>query len=215
MPGRDLLLNLFRLAFAATAIVAMTYQFASTADTAFQRANFFSFFTIQSNILAVAMLCLLVIVRTGERTALFEGVRGAVVLSIAATGVVFALLLAGHQQELQTTLPWVDFVVHKLMPIVLVVDWLVDPPRHKLPYWVAAAWLSYPLAYVGYTLARGAAVDWYPYPFLDVDRVGYDGVLLRAVVLGVVWAGAALAFVWLARLRVRRVSARAATGAGP
>ena len=96
---------------------------------------------------------------------------------MAITGVVFALLLSGLQEELQTTIPWVDFVVHKLMPVVLVADWLVDPPRHRLPRWTVLAWLSYPLAWVTYTLVRGEAVDWYPYPFVDVSRLGYDGVL--------------------------------------
>jgi hypothetical protein len=213
VPGRDFVLNALRLGFAATGIVAMTYQFADSADSAFRKANFFSFFTIQSNVLAVTMLCLLVLVRRDERTPLFDGVRGGVVLSIAATGVVFALLLAGLQEEPQTAVPWVDFVVHNLMPLVLVVDWLVDPPRHRLPYWVAAAWLAYPFAYVAYTLARGAAVDWYPYPFLDVGRVGYDGVLVRALLLGILWTAAALAFVWFCRLRAP--SAAAATAAGP
>ena len=71
--------------------------------------------------------------------------RGAAVLYIAITGVVFAVLLAGLQEELQTTIPWVDFVVHKLMPVALVADWLVDPPRRRLPWLTVAAWLAYPL----------------------------------------------------------------------
>ena len=118
MSPRDLVLNVVRLAFATTAIVAMTYQFAATADSAFQKANFFSFFTIQANLLAVATLCALVIVRRGERSALFDATRSGVVLYMAITGIVFALLLSGLQEELQTTIPWVDFVVHKLIPVV-------------------------------------------------------------------------------------------------
>jgi hypothetical protein len=122
-------LNVLRLGFAGAEIVAMTYQFAATADSAFKKLNFFSFFTIQSNLLAVATLLLLVVVRRAERTRLFDTARSAVVLYMAVTGVVFALLLSGLQEELQTTIPWVDFVVHKLMPVVLVADWLLDPPR--------------------------------------------------------------------------------------
>ena len=71
-----------------------------------------------------------------------RAVRSGVVLYMAITGIVFALILSGLQEELQTTIPWVDFVVHKLMPVVLVVDWLLDPPRHRLPLWAAAAWLA-------------------------------------------------------------------------
>jgi len=204
MSHRDVVLNTVRLAFASSAIVAMTYQFAATAESGFQQANFFSFFTIQSNILAVAVLCLLVIVRRDERTPLFDGVRGAAVLYMAITGVVFALLLSGLQEELQTTIPWVDFVVHKLMPIVLVADWLLDPPRHRLPRWTAAAWLAFPLAWITYTLVRGASVDWYPYPFVNVDELGYDGVFARCIVLTVGFALAAAAMLWIGNRRVSR-----------
>ncbi|MBA3401834.1 MAG: Pr6Pr family membrane protein [Actinobacteria bacterium] len=192
MSSRVLALNVVRLAFAAAAIVAVTYQFAATAESGFDKVNFFSFFTIQSNLLAVATLCLLVVVRRDERTPIFDGVRSAVVLYIAITGIVFALLLSGLQEELQTTIPWVDFVVHKLLPVVLVVDWLLDSPRRRLPGWAALAWLSFPFAWFLYTLARGASVDWYPYPFVDVGELGYGGVLLRSVVLLVGFAVAAL-----------------------
>lgn len=142
---------------------------------------------------------MLVLVRRAERTPLFDGVRTGVVLYMAIVGVVFALLLSGLQEELQTTIPWVDFVVHKLMPVVLVVAWLLDPPRHRVPLW---SWLAYPAAWLAYTLVRGASADWYPYPFVDVSELGYGGVLLRAVVLLVGFAGAALAIAWIGNLRV-------------
>ena len=172
--------------------------------------NFFSFFTIQSNLLAVATLCLLVVVRRTERTALFDGARSGVVLYMAITGIVFALLLSGLQEELQTTIPWVDFVVHKLMPVVLVADWLLDPPRHRLPLWAAAAWLVFPFSWFLYTLARGASVDWYPYPFVDVGELGYGGVLGRASVLLVGFAVAAFVLLAIGN----RLGARRAAGTG-
>jgi hypothetical protein len=196
-------LNLARVAFASLAVVAMTYQFAATADSAFQKANFFSFFTIQSNVLGVAALFALVLVPRAHRSSLFDGARTAAVLYMAITGVVFALLLSGLQEELQTTIPSVDFVVHKLMPIVLVADWLLDPPRHRLPRWTVLAWLSYPLAWLGYTLVRGEAVNWYPYPFVDVTKLGYDGVLSRSVVLAVGFTFAGAALLWLGNRRAR------------
>jgi len=196
-------LNLARLAFAATAIVAMTYQFAASANTAFQKANFFSFFTIQSNGLGVTALAALVLVPRARRTPLFDGARSAAVLYLAITGVVFALLLAGLQEELQTSEEWVDFVVHKLMPVVLFADWLVDPPRHRLPRWTVLAWLAYPLAWLGYTLIRGEAEGWYPYPFVDASELGYDGVLVRSVGLAVGFALAGAALLWLGNRRAR------------
>jgi hypothetical protein len=129
-----------------------------------------------------------------------------VTLYITTTGVVFAVLLAGLQESLDTHIAWVDFTVHKLMPVVLVADWLIDPPRHRLSFRIGLAWLLYPLAYLVYTLIRGAQVDWYPYPFLDVSRHGYGGVLLNCVVMLVGFVAAAEAFVYVGNRRAARRS---------
>jgi hypothetical protein len=197
-------LNAARLALATTAIVAITYQFAVlNVEPGYSKGNFFSFFTIQSNLLAVGALFVLVLVPRERRTPLLDGARSAAVLYMAITGVVFALLLSGLQDDLNTTTSWVDFVVHKLMPAVLVADWLLDPPRHRLPRWTILAWLAYPAAWLVYTLVRGASVDWYPYPFVDVARLGYDGVLARAAVLTLGFAAVAAALLWLGNRRAR------------
>ena len=50
MPHRDVVSNIVRLAFASSAIVAMTYQFAATAERGFQQANFFNFFTAMRSV---------------------------------------------------------------------------------------------------------------------------------------------------------------------
>jgi hypothetical protein len=197
-------LNVARLALAALAVVAMAYQFFKTGnESGFTAANFFSFFTIQSNLLGVAALVALALVARDRRTPIFDGTRSAVVLYMALVGIVFALLLSGLQEELQTTTPWVDFVVHKLMPVALVADWLLDPPRHRLPWWTVPVWLAFPLVWLTYTLVRGEAEDWYPYPFVDVSELGYDGVLARSVGLtaGFMLAGAAV--LWLGNRRAR------------
>jgi hypothetical protein len=79
--GRDILLNVARLGFAALGVAAISYQAAAlnTGHT-FYPGNFFSFFTIQANILAATLLALTAIVPQSERTALFDAVRGAVTL---------------------------------------------------------------------------------------------------------------------------------------
>ena len=66
------------------------------------------------------------------------------------------------------------------------------------------AWLAYPLAWFAYTLARGADVDWYPYPFVDVSTVGYGGALGRSVLLVAGFAVAGAALLWLGNRRALR-----------
>lgn len=192
--GHDLL----RVGFAVLGTVAMSYQFAKlNGNEAFSEGNFFSFFTIQSNIFAAVMLVMSALVRRGERSLLFDAVRGAATLYITITFVVFAVFLSGLQEDLDTHIAFVNFVVHYLVPVVLLVDWFLDPPRHRLGTRIAALWLTYPAAWFAYTLIRGSAVDWYPYPFVDVASHGYGRVLVNAVVFTLAFAVGAALFAWL------------------
>ncbi len=74
---------------------------------------------------------------------------------------------------MQLQLPWVDFVLHKLFPIVIVADWIIDPPGTRITLRDSLIWLVYPLAWTALTIIRGAADGWYPYPFLDPANGGY------------------------------------------
>ncbi len=206
MRRLDCWLGIARLAVAAAAVAAIAYQFGKLDGLpTFSPGNFFSFFTIQSNVIGIVVLALAAITRRSERTALFDAFRGAGTLYMAITGVVFALLLSGLQESLDTHTPWMDFIVHKLMPVALVADWLIDPPRHRLSWRVAAAWLCYPAAWFAYTLIRGSSTGWYPYPFVNVAEHGYGRVFLNAVILLVAFTAAAIVFRLVGNHRARGV----------
>lgn len=190
-----------RVGFALLGLAAIGYQIWVLVDeTDFKPGNFFSFFTIQSNLASIALLLYLATVSLragspGERARL-DLIRGAVTLYMATTGVVYGLLLSGYTAELQTAVIWVDNVVHRIMPVVMVVDWLVDPPRTALTLRRALVWLVFPVLYLVYSLIRGPIVDWYPYPFLDPDWPdggGYPGVAATAVGIAI----GVLAFSWV------------------
>ena len=204
MRRRALIHDVARVAFAVLCAATIAYQLGRLKEVpTFNPWNFFSFFTIQSNILAATMLVLASLVRRDERSLLFDIARGAATFYIAITGVVFALLLSGLQEELDTHNGFVNFVVHYLIPVVVVLDWLIDPPRHRLGPRLALTWLAYPFVWFAYTLIRGSQTDWYPYPFVDVGRHGYDGVLLRAVVFLAAFAAGAIGFAYVGDRRVR------------
>ena len=77
----------------------------------------------------------------------------------------------------------VNSAMHQVTPAVLLVDWVCFPPWSRATYRAALGWLAFPLVYLAYSLSRGAAVDWYPYPFLDPRHPGgYGRVAAFAVV---------------------------------
>jgi small-conductance mechanosensitive channel len=138
----------------------------------FDPVNFFSFFTIVSNVFGAAVL-LAAAFDVPEDPHLRDVLRGLATLSLVIVGVVFSSLLANLDSEL---ISWVNAVVHYAMPALIVVDWCVDPPHTRISRRDATVWLVLPAAYLAYSLVRGAIVHWYPYPFLNVDAIGYAGV---------------------------------------
>ena len=165
-------------------------------------SNFFSYFTIQSNILIVTVLIIGAMVSTKRfYSTQFQLVRGAITTYIMTTGIVYFLFLRGMEAELQTTIPWVNFVLHILLPLYALFDWLVAPSRNQISFRRVWLWILYPLAYLVYTLVRGPLVDWYPYPFLDPRLSGYGQVLISSLVITVLILTCSLIVVGSRKLR--------------
>lgn len=195
----------YRVLFALMTIVAMGYQFVhgDNYKTGFKTLNFFSFFTIQSNIIVAVVLLIAGLTSFGERpTPSFDMVRGAAVAYIALVGVVYGVLLSGYQNDLQTSLPWVNTIVHKVIPIVMVVDWIINPPGRRIDFRRALIWMVYPLIYLAYTLIRGPQVDWWPYPFLNPhhEDQGYGVVAIYCVGIAIGF----IIFIWITAWFSRR-----------
>ncbi len=183
--NRQRVLGIFRLFFALLTLAALGTQLSLglQRDT-FSVANFFSFFTIQSNLIgsAVFLFTGFAALRAAD-TDRFAMFRGAATLYLTMTGIIYFLLLRGLEASLQTPVPWVNTVLHYLMPAALLVDWLVAPPGQKITFRRALRWALFPAAYVFYSLIRGPIVGWYPYPFLDVSENSYRQIALTSVVM--------------------------------
>ena len=164
-----------RVAFSLLTLVAIGYTLVTTSQAGrLDVVNFFSYFTILSNLLAVVSL--VGGAARGDRPPSrgWDLLRGQAVVMMTVTLVVYALLLADVDVNLEDQ--WVNIVVHRLFPIVVIVDWLIDPPIDPVSIRDSLVWLAFPLLWTGYTLVRGALVGWYPYPFLDPANGGYGTV---------------------------------------
>jgi hypothetical protein len=208
---RRTLVRVYRLGFALLTLVAIGTVAADLVGRGeFQPANFFSFFTIQSNLIAVAVF-LVGAIRGDPASRTWELVRGASVVYMTVTLVVFALLLAGT--DVDVTLPWVDTVVHRIMPIAVIADWLIDPPDRRISFRTSLVWLAYPLVWTGYTLVRGALTGWYPYPFLDPANGGYATVALYVVAIFVFGMALCAVVAWVGSVMGARAADRKGAGA--
>lgn len=186
------------------AIVAQAVTLANA--SVFDATRFLAFFTIQSNLIGVAAFAWLLAVRNGPRTRGVDLLRGAAAVYLTVTFFVVIFLLSGVDVQLQ--LGWVDFVLHKLFPVILVLDWIVDPPATRLTSRDMLIWLIYPIAWTLLTIVRGAADGWYPYPFLDPANGGYGQVAVTvvAVTIGFIVIAAIMVAIGNARGRPAQVS---------
>lgn len=62
-----------------------------------------------------------------------------------------------------------------------VIGWLAFGPRGLTSARLALASLLFPLGWSAFTLIRGAFVHWYPYPFIDVTKLGYGGTFVNCL----------------------------------
>ncbi len=173
-----------RAAAAALVILAMAVQAVVLAQAGrFDPTRFFAFFTIQSNLIGVVAFAWLVANGDRPRSRALELLRGAAAVYLTVTFVVVILLLSDVDVQLQVD--WAEFTLHKLFPVIVVLDWLIDRPRVALRYRDALIWLVYPLIWTALTMVRGAADGWYPYPFLDPANGGYATVAVMIVAITV------------------------------
>ena len=152
-----------------------------------------SFFTIQSNVLSGVVSAQLAL-RPDRDGPAWRAVRLAALFGITVTGIVYSTVLATIHQPNGPAETFVNTLVHYVVPVMMVVGWLAFGPRPRVDRRTIGRSLLFPAGWLGYTLLRGAAFDWYPYPFLDVPSHGYLRVLVNAVLVTVVFGVVALLF---------------------
>ncbi len=209
------LVTILRVAAAAAIIAAIGAQLqrsientvAAGGDVGFVLVNFFSFFTIESNVLAVvALLVGAVVVATGRaETVGFTVFRLIAVTYMTVTFIVYNLLLRGIELPQGQTVPWSNEILHVVGPLLIVADWLFAPGRNRLEWTRVWAVVIFPIVWAAYTLIRGPIAGWYPYPFLNPGNSenGYLSVVFYVILIAAVMVGVGAAAIWVTRRRER------------
>lgn len=198
-----------RLAAVALGIAAIVATYADTASRKpINPFNFFGFFTMQSNIIWLIVIAFTAIValRGTKQPSLLPLARGCATAYMTLTGLIYNALLAG--QEGGVALAWANNVVHIILPLYAVLDWILFADRPPLAWnrlWVS---LIYPMVWAVVVLIRGATDGWVPYPFFD-PATGYGHVFAYVVAIAVLTVITA-AIIWaLSRLTLVKLGATA------
>lgn len=169
----------------------------------------FNYFTMMSNVLcAVYFLTASVSILRGRRS-LMAGMKGALVLCIAVTGLVYNLMLAGRF-NMQGTLFWSNTLLHCVVPVMTVLDWLLFDEKGRYTKYAPFQWCVFPVLYFVYVMVRvqlggvlGPYGSRYPYYFMDVDLLGLGPVMLIGLVMILCFLALGYGILWLDRKMAR------------
>ncbi|TDH27053.1 hypothetical protein EXU57_09655 [Segetibacter sp. 3557_3] len=162
--------------------------------------RFFSFFTILSNTLATVCYTKAALEKAGS-TSFFTAPRtiSAITVYILIVGIVYNLVLrflwapTGLQKI-------VDELLHSVNPALFLLFWIQYVPKQVLRWKDAFSWLLFPLAYIVFVLVRGSFSGYYPYPFINVRKLGFERTMMNSFYLFIAFLVLSLLLVGVAKL---------------
>jgi len=159
----------------------LTFAGQGTKQLLVRGINFFGYFTIQTNLLVAVVAGFSVFGRRRPSA----GLRSATLLYILVTAVVYVSVL---------TTSWAprgwsflaNVFLHYATPLLYLLFWFVHCDTERPAKWFVWRVLVYPAVYLLFILGKGFWLGSYPYPFMDVSRIGLASVLVNALFLGVI-----------------------------
>jgi hypothetical protein len=204
---KTLFLAIIAVAGATALAIQLGFAIAKTSISATESiVRYFSFFTIQSNIFVTVCAACLLIKPRSKWGHFFSSpkVTSAITVYIIIVGLVYNTVLRKlyHLLGLER---FANELLHVFIPVTFLLYWTVFVPKKQLT-WNVFPWLIYPLLYGVYVLIRGAFVKYYPYPFLNVLKIGYLKVMVSFVVLLVFFLMVSLILVAIGKIFFKKAN---------
>ncbi len=162
--------------------------------------RYFSYFTLDTNII-VALCSTFLLLSPGSGPGRFfsrASTKTAITIYILIVGLVYNLILRflWAPQGLQKL---VDELLHSVIPLLFVFYWILYVPKQSLQWRNIFPWLIYPFIYAVFVLIRGNFSGFFPYPFIDIAKLGVSRALVNAGGLTLVFFVTSLLFVAIAK----------------
>lgn len=167
----------------------------------YYNAHSFSFFTVQSNILCLIVMCVLLIKYFLGRDICSRSLiyfKGMALSAIICTFLVYHFAESVVKYPVLSSgifsLPFTTILSHYVVPFMFVLDWIIFQPKGYFKWWHIAGWLAFPLIYFISFLTRCFCnsasafekVKKYPYFFLDYETLGiyeFCGYILLLLII--------------------------------
>ncbi|WP_442588088.1 Pr6Pr family membrane protein [Pedobacter sp. AW31-3R] len=163
-----------------------------------------SYFTIQTNLLiAVAFSSILILPGTSwgrffSRTSVLTAIN----VYINIVGLVYAFVLKGLWKP-EGLFKLADYLLHTASPVLYLLFWLFFVKKQLIPWKRVFPWALFPLVYLFYSLIRGYFTGYYPYPFVDAAKIGYQQVFINSLLVLLVFMVISAVFITINRVLKR------------
>ena len=196
------LISLIVVILAWFALIAQFYLIIlnRTASVGETIIRYFSFFTILTNLLVSLCFTFLLLNPKSKPGVFFSK-------STALTAITVYIIVVGMVYNLILRFLWapkglqliVDELLHTVIPLLCIIFWWKYVRTKALKWKDAYPWLIYPLVYIFIILILGTSSGYYPYPFIDVNTIGYAKVLINSGILTVCFLGISFLFIAIGR----------------
>lgn len=163
--------------------------------------RFFSYFTILTNSLVALCFTVLIINRESGWGRFFSNSKtlAALTVYICVVGIIYNTVLRQlwAPQGLQLV---VDELLHSVNPGGFILYWFMFAPKDNLKWTDAFSWLIYPFVYLLYVLTLGVFFKFYPYPFIDVNNIGFYKVALNSGAMMIVFMLISILFISVSKV---------------
>jgi len=166
--------------------------------------QFFSYFTILTNLLVALCYTNLVVSSKGNFFTKRDTLS-AVTVYITIVGLIYNLVLRQLWNP-EGVRKLADELLHSVNPLLFIIYWSLFVPKHNLQWKNIWAWLIYPAAYCIYVLLRGSVTGLYPYPFMEVSNLGYNKVLFNCGMICLLFLFFSVILIAISKLSTRKSS---------
>lgn len=149
----------------------------------------FRMFTTLSNLAVVIYFIydIIMIIRTGSSDTFGRRWKFMITMGILLTGLVAFFMLRGMFDSLPATEQFGIALLHDVVPVSVFLDWVIFDRKGQAQIWMPLFATLFPIAYVliSMTVETVSRRGDYPYPFLNVNALGWPMVLLNILGLSV------------------------------
>jgi hypothetical protein len=201
------LLNIFAGLALVAALGAQVVD--QSVNNRFGEGNYFAYISIQVSVAGIIVLL------AGGIYGLKSALDTRILAIVRANFAAFSLLIVAAHSTLLTLvgrddriyvgdLQWAETITEIIVPTFVILEWMINPYRPRVPRWTPLIGLAYPIIWLAATLVRGSITDWYPY---DLSALAWDsGWVASSLYFGTL--GLALLLIFLLVMMANRIHYR-------